>query len=57
MEFLSSMYRGLPTDTTKSVYGASPDMLTSGVGLLGAAGGFKRGGLTGGLGGLYMRDR
>jgi hypothetical protein len=57
MEFLSNMYRGLPTDTTKSVYGASPDMLTSGVGLLGAAGGFKRGGLTGGLGGLYMRDR
>lgn len=58
MEFLSGVYRGLPMgDTTRSIYGATPNYLTAGAGLLGAYGGFKRGGLTGGLGGLYMRDR
>lgn len=56
--FLNDMYRGLPSDDkTRSVYGAQPNSTTTAVGLTGAALGLARGGLTSGLGGLYMRDR
>lgn len=58
MGFLSDIYRGLPaSDSTRSLYGAQPNSATTAVGLTGAALGLARGGLTGGLGGLYMRDR
>lgn len=58
MGWLSDIYRGLPaTDTTRSLYGAQPNSATTAVGLTGAALGWARGGLTSGLGGLYMRDR
>jgi hypothetical protein len=55
--FASSIYRGLPTDETRNVYGAQPNTATTATGLVGAAlsRGFAKGGLVGGLGGLYMR--
>jgi hypothetical protein len=55
--FMSSIYNALPTDQTRTIYGASPNSATTAVGLTGAALGLARGGLAGGLGGLYMRDR
>ena len=53
----NDVIHGAPaSDTTTTVYGAQPNSATQNTGLLGAAMTrlFNRGGLTGGLGGLYM---